>query len=94
MCRTRSWCAKAQLAQEALTHSNWNVRITMEIFLLKSREEIGPLLLQQDQNTEKITTLSKQLREQIESGKRTAGCRGFGQVALYRQLQPGPGPSR
>jgi len=69
VCRRRSWCAKAQLAQEALTYSNWNIRITMEIFPLKSSEEIGPLLALQDHNTEKISALGKQLREQIESEK-------------------------
>jgi PAS domain S-box-containing protein len=69
VCRKRSWWAKAQLAQEALTYTNWNSRIMMAIFLLKSREEIEPLLVQQDQNTEKISALGKQLREQIESEK-------------------------
>jgi hypothetical protein len=69
VCRRGSWCDKAQLAQEALTYSNWNIRITMEIFPLKSSEEIGPLLALQDHNTEKISALGKQLREQIESEK-------------------------
>ncbi len=59
--------AKAQLAQEALTYSNRNNRITMEIFLLESKEEIDPLLVQRAQNTEKISALGQQIREQIES---------------------------
>jgi hypothetical protein len=69
VCRRRSWCAKVQLAQEALAYSNSNIRITMEIPLLKSREEIGLLPAQQDHNTEKISALGKQLKEQIESEK-------------------------
>lgn len=61
--------AKAKLAEEALTYSNQNSRITMEIFLLESREEIDPLLVQRAQNTEKISSLRQQLIEQVESEK-------------------------
>jgi len=59
--------AKLELAQEALHYSNWNNRITMEIFSLERREEIDPLLVQRADNTEKISDLLQKIREQVES---------------------------
>jgi hypothetical protein len=40
---TRRW-AKVELARQALEFSNLNNRITLEIFLLRDRAEIDPLL--------------------------------------------------
>jgi len=63
------WWAKVQLAREALNYSNLNSRITMEVFLLNSREEIDPLLVQRAENTSKISALVKKLQGIVESGK-------------------------
>ena len=61
--------AKVQLAREAMNYSSLNNRITMEIFLLKDREEIDPLLVRRAENTERISILVKKIEAQIESEK-------------------------
>lgn len=53
--------AKVQLSREAQGYSNLNNRITMQVFLLDSREEIEPLLVQRAANTEKISVLVKKI---------------------------------
>ena len=62
----RQW-AKLQLAREALTYSNRNSRITMEIFLLNDRRVIGPLLADRAQNTQKISELMGKIESQCDS---------------------------
>jgi len=61
--------AKLELAQEALHCSNWNARITLEIFLSQSREEIEPLLGRWADHSSKISTLVQTIREQVSSEK-------------------------
>ena len=61
--------AKVQLAREAMNYSSLNNRITMEIFLLKDREEIDPLLVRRAENAERISILVKKIEAQIESEK-------------------------
>ncbi len=58
-----------QLAREALNYSNLNNRITMEIFLLKSREEIDALLAQRAENTDKVSSLVEKIEGSVESEK-------------------------
>src|SRR5713101_2414690 len=53
--------AKVQVSREAQGYSSLNNRITMEIFLLDSREEIEPLLIQRAANTERISVLLKKI---------------------------------
>jgi diguanylate cyclase (GGDEF)-like protein len=62
----RRWC-KLQLAREALTYSSRNSRITMEVFLLKDKTQIAPLLSQRVENTKKISELVAKLEEQCDS---------------------------
>lgn len=62
----RRW-GKLQLAREALAYSTRNSRITMEVFLLKDKQQIGPLLSQRAENTQKISELVAKLEEQCDS---------------------------
>ena len=59
--------AKVQIAGEALVYSNLNNRITMQIFLLDDREEIGELLIRRVQNSERISALLGQLEQRTGS---------------------------
>jgi two-component system, sensor histidine kinase and response regulator len=59
--------AKVQIASEALSYSNLNNRITMQVFLLDDREEIDELLIRRAQNSEKISTLLGQLQARTGS---------------------------
>ncbi len=61
--------AKVQLAREALSYSNLNNRITMEVFLLKDGEAIAPLLARRAENTDQISNLVGQIERKIEPGK-------------------------
>ena len=61
--------AKLQLAREALTLSNRNSRITMEIFLLQDRTLIDPLLATRAENTKKISELVAKIASRCESEK-------------------------
>src|SRR6266851_7690013 len=61
--------AKVQLAREALYYSKLNNRITMEIFFLRDKAEIDPLLTRRVENSEKISSLVKKIEQQLESGK-------------------------
>lgn len=61
--------AKVQLAREALYYSNLNNRITLEIFFLKDKGDIDPLLVGRVENSEKISSLVKKIEEQLESGR-------------------------
>jgi PAS domain S-box-containing protein len=61
--------AKVQLAREALSYSNLNNRITMEIFFLKDKTQIDPLLARRAENTGRISALVQKIEEHVESGK-------------------------
>jgi hypothetical protein len=54
---------KVKLSSEALRYSYRNNRITMQVFLLKDREEIAPLLLERGRNTDRITELLNQIEK-------------------------------
>jgi signal transduction histidine kinase/CheY-like chemotaxis protein len=60
---TKRW-AKVQLCRAALSYSNLNNRITMEIFLLDNPDQIPPLLKNRAENTEKISALVHQIEGQ------------------------------
>ncbi|MDP9160490.1 MAG: MCP four helix bundle domain-containing protein, partial [Acidobacteriota bacterium] len=68
---TRRW-AKVELARQALEFSNLNNRITLEIFLLRDRAEIDPLLKRRAENSGKITVLLNQIKGLSQSEKETA----------------------
>ena len=59
---------KLQLAREALTLSNRNSRITMEIFLVQDRELTAMLLAERSENTKKISGLVANITSRCESG--------------------------
>src|SRR5207245_2929855 len=52
---------KVQLAREALNYSALNSRITMEIFLLREKDEIAPLLARRAENSQKVSDLLKKI---------------------------------
>jgi len=58
---------KLQLAREALTFSNRNSRITMEIFLVQDRALTGMLLAERDENTKKVSGLVAKIASRCES---------------------------
>jgi PAS domain S-box-containing protein len=58
-----------QLAREALTLSNSNSRITLEIFLVRDRALVDPLLAERSANTKKIAELLAQIASRCESEK-------------------------
>ena len=58
-----------RLAREALTLSNRNSRITMELFLLQDRAQIGMLLAERSENTKKISTFVAEIESRCESEK-------------------------
>lgn len=59
--------AKVQLSREALNYSTLNNRLTMQVFLLRNRDEIDALLEVRAENSERISELIKRLEEDIES---------------------------
>jgi len=58
---------KVQLAREALRYSTLNNRLTMQVFLLTDRKEIGVLERARASNTETITRLLKEIDSAVES---------------------------
>ncbi|MFI5089847.1 MAG: PAS domain S-box protein [Terriglobales bacterium] len=62
----RRW-AKLQMTREALTYSNRNSRITMEVFLVRDRAQIDTLLAARAENTRKISVIVEKLESQCES---------------------------
>lgn len=62
----RRW-ANVRLAREALTYSNQNSRITMEIFLVDDKRLIDPLLAKRAENTQKISELVAKIESQCDS---------------------------
>jgi diguanylate cyclase (GGDEF)-like protein/PAS domain S-box-containing protein len=66
---TKRW-AKVQSCREALSYSNSNNRITMEIFLLDNSDQIPSLLKSRAENTDKISALVRRIEELgVEPGK-------------------------
>jgi PAS domain S-box-containing protein len=60
---------KLQLARKALTLSNSNSRITLEIFLVQGRALVDPLLAERSENSKKIAELLVQIASRCESEK-------------------------
>src|ERR1035441_8001993 len=58
---------KLQLAREALTLSNRNSRITMEVFLVQDRARIEVLLAESSENTKKISGLVAKIASRCDS---------------------------
>src|SRR2546423_146189 len=58
---------KVQLSRQAQGYSNLNNRVTMQIFLLESDNEINPLLSESAKNSEKISSLIETLRSKVEA---------------------------
>jgi len=58
---------KLQLAREALTWSNRNSRITLEVFLVQDRPLTGMLLAERAENTKKISELVAKIASRCES---------------------------
>jgi len=58
-----------RLVREAMTLSNRNSRITMELFLLQDRAQIGMLLAERSENTEKINGLVAEIQGRCELEK-------------------------
>jgi len=58
-----------RLVREAMTLSNRNSRITMELFLLQNRAQIRMLLAERSENTKKISALVAEIQGRCESEK-------------------------
>ncbi|MFZ0813906.1 MAG: ATP-binding protein [Candidatus Sulfotelmatobacter sp.] len=58
---------KVRLSREAVTHSNRNSRITMQIFLLKDRKHIDDILKNRVENTTEISELLAKLKGLCQS---------------------------
>jgi PAS domain S-box-containing protein len=58
--------AKLEIAEKALSYSNDNIQLTMQIWI-EASEEIEQLLVRRADNSAKITTLIEHLREQFQS---------------------------
>jgi signal transduction histidine kinase/DNA-binding response OmpR family regulator len=61
--------AMAQRSREALDYSNRNNRITMEVFFLRDRAAIDPLLAERARNTDEISRVLKHLRQQAATAE-------------------------
>jgi PAS domain S-box-containing protein len=64
-----NWSDTTQLARQALTLSNSNSRITLEIFLLRDRALVDSLLAERSENSKKIAELLVQIASRCESEK-------------------------
>ncbi len=62
----RQW-TKVRLSREAVTYSNRNSRITMQVFLLEDREQINSLLAARAENSKRISTLVAELESLCKS---------------------------
>lgn len=58
---------KLRMAREAMTYSNRNSRITMQVFLLKDRKQIDSILAARSENTKNISSLLAQLQSLCKS---------------------------
>ena len=59
----------AQLARKALTLSNSNSRVALEVFLVRDRALVDPLLDERSENSKKIAELLAQIASRCESEK-------------------------
>jgi diguanylate cyclase (GGDEF)-like protein/PAS domain S-box-containing protein len=66
---TRSKSTDLELARRALTLSDDNSRIAMEIALVENRRLVEPLLAARSQNSKEITKLIEESESRCESGK-------------------------
>jgi signal transduction histidine kinase len=64
----RQW-TKLRLSREMVANSNSNSRITLQVFLLKDREQIESLLITRAENTQKISILIAGLDKLSESAE-------------------------
>ena len=65
---SKQW-SKLRQSRQAVTYSNRNSRITMQVFLLNDGEQISSLLALRADNTERISTLIAQLDALCQSGE-------------------------
>jgi PAS domain S-box-containing protein len=63
---SKQW-TKLRLSREAVTYSNRNSRIMMDIMLIKDREQVAPMLAARKENTEKISALLANLKNLCQS---------------------------
>jgi len=61
--------SKVQIVNQALSYSNLNYRIIVQIFFLADREEINTLLIRRAENSDKISALMKELEARVDSDK-------------------------
>ena len=62
----KQW-TKLHLSREALTYSNRNNRITMQIFLIENQEQVSSLVAARNENASRITALIAELERSCES---------------------------
>src|SRR5437588_3321204 len=58
---------KVQLSRQAQGYSNLNNRITMQIFLVESENDVHSLLVEMAKNSERISNLIETLRTRVEA---------------------------
>src|SRR5437016_4266301 len=58
---------KVQLSRQAQSYSNLNNRITMQIFLVESENDVNSLLVEMAKNSERISNLIETLRTRVEA---------------------------
>src|SRR6266513_5991070 len=58
---------KVQLSRQAQGYSNLNNRMTMQVFLVESENDINSLLLETAKNSERISSLIETLRTRVEA---------------------------
>ena len=61
--------SKVRIVNQALSYSNLNNRIIMQIFFLADREEINTLLICRAKNSDEISALIRELEARVESDK-------------------------
>src|SRR5271170_2603971 len=64
--------AKVKLAREALHYSDWNNRITMEVFLVDDKQRIPAMLVQRAANTRTITGIYQKIASQCSTEEEKA----------------------
>src|SRR5260370_5628509 len=60
---------KVKLSREAEALSSLNSRLTMEVFLVEDKKEIGSLLLKRTSNSDRISSLIDTLRVRADSNE-------------------------
>ena len=61
--------SKVRIVNQALSYSNLNNRIIMQIFFLADREEINTLLICRAKNSDEISALIRELEARVDSDK-------------------------